>query len=158
MLKRLALVCSIALAICGPAAAAGNPFAGTWRIDDSKSSWSNGKFPKNMSLAIVLSFSGDTIKYHSVNDTAKGKPPAMLDYTAQMDGKPYPIEHSARFNQVSARRLPNNQMEILEMKDGDVIVGAIWEVSADGKRMVRRGIAKAADGRSHEYEEFFNKQ
>jgi hypothetical protein len=49
-------------------------------------------------------------------------------------------------------------MEILEMKDGDVIVGAIYELMPGGKRFVRRGIAKSADGQSHEYEEFFDKQ
>jgi hypothetical protein len=59
---------------------------------------------------------------------------------------------------VQVRRLDKNQYEILEQKDGDVIVGAYWWVSADGKQLIRRGIAKGADGHNKEYEEYFDKQ
>jgi len=158
MPRRLLIISCFVLLACGLSAAANNPFEGTWRINDVKSSWSNGKFPKNMSLTIKLSFSGDEIKYDSVNDTVKGRSPAKLDYVAKMDGEPHPLPNSTRFNQVSVRQLPNNEMQILESKNGDVIVGAIWEVSRDGRHMVRRGIGKAADGTSHAYEEFFDKQ
>ena len=156
--KRLPTISLLALIMSGLAVAADNPFAGTWKIDDSKSSWSDGRFPKNMSLTIDLNFNGNEIKYHSVNDTAKGKPPAVIDYVATMDGKSYPLPNSARFNQVSIRRLSDDQMEILELKDGDVIVGAIWEVLPGGKRLVRRGIGKSPEGKSHAYEEFFARQ
>ena len=95
--------------------------------------------------------------YHSVNDTDKQKPTG-IDYTVMMDGKPAGAVGSDRYNMVSVRRLSKNQLEILESKDGDVIVGAIWELYSSGKRFVRRGIAKGPDGKSWEYEEFFNKQ
>jgi len=81
-----------------------------------------------------------------------------VDYTAKLDWKPYPLAGSARYNQLVARRLAKNEFEVLEMKDGDVIVGAIYELLPGGKRFVRRGIAKSPDGSSHEYEEFFDKQ
>lgn len=148
------LACSAFVSAFG----AENPFSGSWKIDAPKSSWSNGRFPKNMSLAIDLVFTGDEIKYHSVNDTAKDKPPNLIDYVAKMDGKTYPLPNNSRFNQVTVRRLGDRQMEVLELKDGDVIVGAIWEILPDGKRMVRRGVGKSPDGKSHAYEEFFDKQ
>ncbi|HEV2388918.1 MAG TPA: hypothetical protein VGS20_16875 [Candidatus Acidoferrales bacterium] len=157
MATRSLVAGGILLLAAGLASAANNPFAGTWKIDDSKSSWSNGQFPSNMSLMIQLSFSGDEIAYHSLNDTDKQKP-AGLDYRVKMDGKPHPLPGSPRFNQVSVRRLSPREMEILEMKDGDVIVGAVYELLAGGRHFVRRGIAKGADGKSHEYEEFFDKQ
>ena len=144
------LSCSIALA-------AGDPFNGTWKIDAPKSSFSNGKFPKNMSITITVSIQGNQLKYHSVNDTNKDKPTG-LDYTVTVDGKPYPATGSATFNSASVRRIGKNQLEILETKDGDVMVGSIWELLPGGKRFVRRGIAKGADGKSWEYEEFFDKQ
>lgn len=146
------------LLVCGIAAGADDPLNGTWKIDASKSSWSDGKFPKNMSLTIQLTVEGDEMVYHSVNDTQKNKQPSLVDYTAKMDGKEYPLAGPSRYNMVSVRRLSQNQLEILELKDGDVIVGAIWELFPGGKRFVRRGIAKGVDGRSHEYEEFFDKQ
>ena len=36
--------------------AADNPFTGKWKIDASKSSFSDGTFPKNMSIVIDLNF------------------------------------------------------------------------------------------------------
>jgi len=143
---------------CGIGFAADDPLNGTWKIDTPKSSWSNGKFPKNMSITIQLRIKGDQMIYHSVNDTAKDKKPTGADYTATMDGKDYPLSGSDRYNTVSVRRLSKNQLDILESKDGDVIVSAIWEMFPGGKRFVRRGIAKGVDGKSYEYEEFFDKR
>jgi len=137
--------------------AADDPLNGTWKIDAPKSSFSNGKFPKNMSITIKVTIQGDQLIYHSVNDTNKDKPNG-IDYTATLDGKPCPATGSDRYNTISVRRLGKNQLEILESKDGDVIVGAIWELFPGRKRFVRRGIAKGADGKSFEYEEFFDKQ
>ena len=142
---------------CAIGLAADDPLNGSWKIDAPKSSFSNGKFPKNMSITIKVSIQGNQFIYHSVNDTDKDKPTG-LDYTATLDGKPCPVTGSDRFNTVAVRRLGRNQLEILEMKDGDVLVGAFWELSPGGKRFVRRGIAKGADGQSFEYEEFFDKQ
>jgi hypothetical protein len=146
------------IVLCGTLGfAADNPLTGTWKIDAPKSSFSNGKFPKNMSITIKVTIQGDQLIYHSVNDTNKDKP-SGIDYTATLDGKPCPATGSDRYNTISVRRLGKNQLEILESKDGDVIVGAIWELFPGGKRFVRRGIAKGADGKSFEYEEFFDKQ
>ena len=142
---------------CAIGFAADDPFSGTWKIDAPKSNFSNGKFPKNMSITIQVSIQGDRLVYHSVNDTNKDKP-SGIDYTATLDGKPSPATGNDRYNTVSVRRIGKNQLEILESKDGDVIVGAIWELLPGGKRFVRRGIAKGADGKSWEYEEFFDKQ
>ena len=146
------------LLVCGIAVAADDPLNGKWKIDAPKSSWSDGKFPKNMSITMDLKVTPNQIIYHSENDTAKDKKPSLVDYTATMDWKQYPLTGPSRYNMVSVRRLSKNQLEVLEWKDGDVIVGAIWEVFPGGKRFVRRGIAKGVDGSSHEYEEFFDKQ
>ena len=142
---------------CSTGFGADDPLSGTWKIDAPKSSFSNGKFPKNMSITIQLSVKGDQLIYHSVNDTNKEKPTGV-DYTVMMDGKSYPATGSSSFNSVSVRRLSRNQLEILETKDGDVMVGAYWDLFPNGRRFVRRGIAKGADGKSYEYEEFFDKQ
>src|ERR1700681_687854 len=95
------------------AAAADNPFTGKWKIDAPKSSWSDGKFPHNMSLEINMTFKGDEVTYHSINDTNKEKQPSLVDYTAKMDWKPYPLTgSSARYNKVAVRMLNKNQMEV----------------------------------------------
>ena len=158
MTSKIALALGFALISAAPALAASDPLEGKWKINDAKSSWSDGKFPPHMSLSIDVTLEGNTLKYHSLNDTQKDKPGMVANFEADMDGKPHPFNESARFNQVQVRRTGPGQLEILEMKDGDVIVGAWWWVSADGKQLIRRGIGKAADGHSKEYEEYFDKQ
>lgn len=148
---------ALAVSSCAIVMAADDPLNGTWKIDAPKSNFSNGKFPKNMSITIQLKVNGNRLLYHSVNDTNTDKPTGV-DYTVTMDGKPAPATGSATFNTVTVRRLGRNQLEILESRDGDVMVGAYWELLPGGKRFVRRGIAKGADGKSWEYEEFFDKQ
>jgi hypothetical protein len=142
--------------LAGVGYAADFPFTGTWKIDAPHSAWSNGMFPKNMSITIDLAYKHNELVYHSINDTNKEKP-ALLDWTAKLDWQPYPVPHNARFNEVRVRQLSPTQLEVLEMKDGDVIVSALWELMNSG-RFVRRGVGKGADGKSHEYEEFFDKQ
>ena len=158
MMNRSMLVLGTVLLGSVFASASSDPLDGTWKINDAKSSWSNGQFPPNMSLTIDLKIDGNVMKYHSVNDTAKDKPGMVSNFEAPMDGKPHPFNESSRFNQVQIRRTGPGELELLEMKDGDVIVGAWWWLSADGKHLIRRGIGKAADGKSKEYEEYFDKQ
>lgn len=126
--------------------------SGTYHSVASRSSWSNGQFPGNFSLTINIEFKNSKLSYHSVNINS---PQAGLTYTAPLDGTVQPVLNNKRFNEVSVRKIGRNQLEILEMRDGDVLVGAYWNFSSDGKAFVRRGVAKGADGKSHEFEEFF---
>jgi len=129
--------------------------SGSWHSVASKSSWSNGQDLSKFSLTINVQFSDNKIVYHSVNDNS---PAANLDFTTSLDGKVSPMLNNARFNQVAVKKTGPNGLEILEMKDGDVIVGSYWMFSDDGKSFVRRGIGKEASGRSHEFEEYYTRQ
>jgi hypothetical protein len=157
MLKRFLALTSLTVVCSLSALAANSRFDGTWKINDTKSSWSDGNFPKNMSLTIDLKFTDDELTYHSVNNTVKEKT-ATSDYVARMDGKPYPLPGHTRYNQVTVRRISENDFEILELKDGDVIVGALWTFSSDGKHLVRWGVGKSPEGKSKAYIEYFDKQ
>ena len=156
MKQRVILLLSYA-AMTTPVFAAGSPFDGAWKLNSSLSTWSNGELPQNMSLTIQLTVSGDELTYKSLNDTNKEKPIGS-SYTVKLDGKPYPLPGSTRYNQVAVQKTASNELEILELKDGDVIVGAIWIFSPDGKHMKRWGVGKAPDGKSKAYVEYFEKQ
>jgi hypothetical protein len=136
-------------------AAAQAQYDGAYHSVDSKSSWSNGKFPKDFDATITVQFKGGKLIYHSVN---AHNPSAGFDYTAPLDGTVAPVLNNKRFNQVAVKKIASNQLEILEMKDGDVLVGAYWIFARDGKSFVRRGIAKDEDGKSHEYDETFARE
>lgn len=82
----------------------------------------------------------------------------VIDFDAIMDGKPYPLSGSGRYDVVRVRRLENNRIEILEMKNDDLIVGAIWTLEDGGKTLMRWGIGKSPEGKSKAYQEFFTRQ
>lgn len=149
---KIALASVFSVAMVGSASAAAD-YSGTYQSVAAKSSWSNGEFPKNFSLMIQVKFEGNKIVYHSVNANS---PAANLDYTAPLDGTVVPMAGNARFNQIRVKKIASNELEILEMKDGDVLVAAYWAFDKNG--FVRRGVGKGADGKSHEYEEFYTKQ
>ena len=149
---KVALAFMFSVAMMGSASAA-TDFSGTYQSVASKSSWSNGEFPKNFSLMIQVKFEGNKIVYHSVNANS---PAANLDYTAPLDGTVVPMTGNARFNQIRVKKIAPNELEILEMRDGDVLVAAYWIFEKDG--FVRRGVGKGADGKSHEYEEYYTRQ
>ena len=146
----LVLICA---ALASPAMAA-TDYSGTYHSDASRSSWSNGKFPKNFSLTIAVEFKDNKIVYHSENEHS---PAANLSYTAPLDGSVVPMEGNARFNQIAVKKITPNELEILEMKDGDVLVGSYWVFDRDGKGFVRRGVGKDAEGKSHEFEEYYKR-
>ncbi|MFT4248116.1 MAG: hypothetical protein QM581_08775 [Pseudomonas sp.] len=161
MKKILGLLLVLAASLVLPASAAGlggqgaAKFNGAWKSVHETSSWSDGKFPANFSLTINLHFQGDTLHYRSVNDSNKDAP-RVLEFTANFDGKPYPIAGSERYNQVALKRLRDDTFELLQLKDGDVIVGAVWQLLPDGQ-LVRWGVGKSPEGRSRAYIEYFKK-
>jgi len=128
---------------------------GAYHSVDSKSSWSNGKFPKDFDATITVRFEKGKLIYHSVNIH---NPSAGLDYDAPLDGSVVQLPNNTRFNQVAVKRTGPRDFEILEMKDGDVLVGAYWTFSPDAKSFTRRGIAKGDDGKSYEFDETFARQ
>ncbi len=156
-MKKCAIVLLSVLSMTPRIFAAGSSFDGAWKLNSSLSTWSNGELPPNMSLTIRLNVNGDELTYKSVNDTNKEKPVGS-SYTVKLDGRPYPFPGSTRYNQVAVRKIASDELEILELKDGDVIVGAIWLFSADGKHMKRWGVGKAPDGKSKAYVEYFEKE
>jgi hypothetical protein len=153
MISKLGLVLACS-ALASPVVAA-TDYSGTYHSDAAKSSWSNGQFPKNFSLTIKVQFKDNKIVYTSANEHS---PAADLNYTAPLDGTVIPMQGNARFNQISVKKIAPNELEILEMKDGDVLVASYWAFDRDGKGFVRRGVGKDASGKSHEYEEFYTKQ
>ena len=158
------LIFAVSLLIAMPvlAAPASDPLSGTWKLDAAASSWSNGQSPKNVDLTLTVKIAdlvpaGETFEYHFANVTNKAHP-VEATFEIPIDGKPHAIASNPRFNQISIRRIGPGQLEVLEMQDGDVILGAWWWLSPNGKQMIRRGVARTPDNHAHGYEEIFDRQ
>lgn len=97
MTKRLALValllgCSLALAQ-GKKAAAADPWAGTWKLDTSKSKFHNPG-PKEETLTVDAA-SAEAVKY-SMKGTGPDGSPYTEAYTGKPDGNPYPLTRNGQ--------------------------------------------------------------
>ncbi len=145
------------LAFSAASAQAASPHDGAWEADESKSMWSDGQLPKGFKLVITLKFGPNKLEYHGVNTTGTGKP-YVTDHVTTLDGTVAPFENQTRFNQVSVTQTGPDDMQILKMKDGDVIAGEFWTFSKDGKTAIRRGVGKSPEGKSKAYQETFVKQ
>ena len=147
---------ALSLLMAAPAVAQ-DRMGGSWKSVQAGSYWSTGDFPKDFSLQIDMRFEGDKVVYHSVNDTDKAKV-GVLDFTAPLDGSVHPIAGQARYNQVSVKRTGPDDLAIIQLKDGDVIVASFYTFARDGKSFVRRGVGKSPEGKSKAYEETFVKK
>ncbi len=158
MRRALSLLAAAGLLAAAAAAGAAVPaHDGAWVSDESRSFWSDGKFPKGFKLTIEMRFAENKLVYHSVNTTNPDKP-YVSDHTTTLDGKPAPFPNQARFDQVSVLVTGPDDLQILKMKGDDVIAGEFWSFAPDGKTAVRRGVGKNPEGHSHAYQETFVKR
>lgn len=156
MMKPWALLFSAVLMLAASASYAASSFDGAWKSNMTKSYWTNGPMPKGFSLTINLNWTPSELKYHSVNDTNKSKP-MTRDFVAKLDDSVAPLPNSERFNEVRVKRLDARSFQVLEQKNGDVVVGQYWHFTEDGKSLFRWGVAKAPDGSSKAFLEWFDK-
>jgi len=106
---------------------------------------------------ITLSFKDRWMIYHSVTTPGLALSATSLNFTTTLDSAVTPVFEQPRFNQISVRHLDDPMLEVLEMKDADVIVGSFWTFSRDGQSLIRHGVAKAPDGRSKAFEVYFER-
>jgi hypothetical protein len=113
-------------------AQASNPTIGTWKLNVDKSTYSPGPGPQRQTMTIEAS--GDGEKATTEGITAAGTA-TMTQYTAQYDGKDYPMTGSQNVDTVALKRTDARTLERTDKK-GDKVVGTLTRVvSEDGKTM-----------------------
>lgn len=147
---------AVLAAMTASPAMAKDAHSGTWVSNEAKSYWSDGKFPKGFKLTIEMKFEPNKLVYHAVNTTRPGVPPYINDFVATLDDGISSMDNP-RFNEIRIKPLDANTLQVLEQKDGDVIVGQYWRFAKDGKSLVRWGIGKAPDGKSKAFLEWFDR-
>jgi len=106
---------------------------GTWKLNVAKSKYSPGPAPQSQTLKIEPSGKGEKITSEVV--AADGKRTTST-YTANFDGKDYPLSGSALgADKVSLKRIDARTTERTDKKDGKVIQTLTRVVSQDGKTM-----------------------
>lgn len=123
----------ILIAAAAAVAAQGvNPRVGTWHLNVAKSTYSPGPAPKSQVLKIEAAGEGEKVTSESVS--AAGDKTVSV-YTANYDGKPYPITGSPTADMVSLKRVDAHTSERTDTKGGKAVQTFVRAVSKDGKTM-----------------------
>jgi hypothetical protein len=103
---------------------------GTWKLNTAKSKYSPG--PAVRGLTVKLEPAGKGVKLTTQGIGADGKPTAT-SYTANYDGKDYPLTGSPVADTVSLRRVDANTAERTDKKAGKVVQTLTRVMAKDGK-------------------------
>ena len=127
-----ALVLSLACLAPAIHAQSKDPVMGSWKLNPAKSKYNPGPPPKE----IVTRFepAGKAVKNTTEFVNAEGKAFTIV-YTAEVDGKDYPLTGSATANAVALKKLANGSVERTDKMDGKVTQTLVRTLSKDGKSL-----------------------
>jgi hypothetical protein len=107
-----------------------DPFVGTWVLSVAKSKHVPGPPPKDQT--IVVEAAGNGVKTSVKGTDAAGKP-LVTQYTANYDGKDYPVTGNPDWDMTSFKRVDANTLEFTRKRAGRVVQTGTQIVSKDGK-------------------------
>ena len=105
---------------------------GTWKLNVAKSKYSPGPAPQSVTMKVEASGQGEKSTTEGVN--AAGAP-TKTEYTANYDGKDYPMTGSQNADTVSLKRIDARTLERIDKKGEKVMVTSTRVLSEDGKTM-----------------------
>jgi hypothetical protein len=105
---------------------------GTWKLNVAKSKYSPGPAPQSQTLKVEAAGQGEKATSEGVN--AAGTP-TKTEYTANFDGKDYPLTGSQNADKVSLKRIDARTTERTDKKGDTVVLTYTRVVSEDGKTM-----------------------
>ena len=146
MIRRAAIVSLFAIASVATAAWAQKDAAlGTWKLNVAKSSIKSGPAPKEATLRFEQAGKG----LKSVQDVvAADGTKSSVSYTAEYNGKDYPLTGSATADTLSLKFGGGNTVQRVDKKAGKVVTTWSRSISADGKTMTVSQKGKSADGKA----------
>lgn len=142
--KRIALlvaVFSISLSVF----AADDPFVGTWKLNLAKSKYSPGPPPKSNTYKFEAA-GANGVKLTADGVGSRGEP-NHREYTANYDGKDYPVTGNPDADTVSVKRINAYTVEGTQKKDGKLVRTFRRAVSPDGKTLTVTEKLTSADGK-----------
>jgi len=110
---------------------AADPFAGTWKVNPSKSKFKTGSAPKEQTVTITESGSDLDV---AVKGTAADNTPISVHYTIPANGGTGKIMESP-YEAVSGKRMSERERETMYSKAGKVVYTTHATLSTDGKTL-----------------------
>ena len=119
----------VVAAASGIVLAQADPHVGTWVLNVEKSKYAPGTALK--SQRSVWSASGKGFKVATMAVGANGT--TNTEYTAEADGKDYPVKGNPDWDTTSLKRVDSHTIEFTRKKGGKVVQTARSTVAKDGK-------------------------
>lgn len=110
--------------------AQGDPFLGTWVLNVAQSKYMPGPPPKDQTATYEVS--GQGIKITAKGTDAAGKRTTTV-YTANYDGKDYPVTGNPDWDAISLKRVNPSNVEFTRKRAGKVVQTGTNVISNDGK-------------------------
>jgi len=105
---------------------------GTWKLNPTKSKFSPG--PPSKSITLTYEAAGQDVKVTVKITDAEGKP-INFQFTANYDGKDYPVTGNPDWDTITWKRIDAYKSESTRKKAGKVVGTTTRVVSKDGKTM-----------------------
>jgi hypothetical protein len=134
---------------------AADPAFGSRTLNVAKSKFSPG--PPPQSAIVTFEESGNGVK-RSGEAVNADRNKASFEYTAQYDGKDYPVTGNPNVDTVSLKRVNDRTVEATLNKDGNVVTNARRVVSADGKTLTPTITGTNPQGQKVKNVQVFEKQ
>lgn len=125
--------------------AAAEEHTGTWKLNPARSRYSPGPAPENLTETIELDKS--TYKVEGNGTDADGKP-MHFEFSAKFDGEDTPIRGISWADMQSARWVDAHTPQLIQKKDGQIMMTVTCKVSSDGKTRTCTVKGKDDQGRS----------
>ena len=146
---------ALATVLCGVSIAqASEPLIGTWKLNVGKSKFDPGPAPKSGTLKYEASGEGLIVTV----DTDGANGPAHWSYTANFDGKEYPVAGNPDGDVVALKRMTTTTTEADFKKSGKATTNNARVVSADGKTLTITVKGTNAKGQTVHNVQVFEKQ
>ena len=146
----------ICLALFASALFAESPLVGTWKLDPTKSKYSTGNGPKN--LTVVTEEKDGDLQITATGTAADGTPISVKFTVPEKGGAGKVLEGTAEYDGITAKPVTGNVLDTTTTKNGKEVATRHTVVSKDGKtvRSTVKGIN--AQGNPVSATEVFEKQ
>lgn len=129
---------------------------GTWKLNVEKSKYGAGQQPPQ-SLTMKIEAAGEGEKVMTEGTNASGAA-TKTEYTAQFDGKDYPLTGSQNADKLTMKRVDAKTVERVFKKGDAVALTSTQVLSADGKMMTTTVKGTNAQGQSVDNVQVWDKQ
>ena len=133
-----------------------DPWMATWKLNLAKSKYDPGPPPRSQTVKREA-WGANGVKYTSDSVNAQGES-GHSEYTANYDGKDYPVIGDPNRDTVSLKRIDAHSYEFTSKKGGQVTTAGRTVVSPDGKTLTITSKGTNAQGQPVDNVTVFDKQ